>query len=197
MTGRVVDLHGDIAEILLTEEQISTRVAELGSRISADYQGRTLTLVSVLKGSLPFMADLMRAIDLPLRIDLMEVSSYGGATTESSGLIRILKDLSASIAGEDVLIVEDIIDTGLTLNYLIRYLRGKNPATLRICTLLDKPARRLVEIPVDYIGFQIPDQFVIGYGLDFGEVYRNLRYVGVLKPEVYGAAAEPGEAVEA
>ena len=197
MMGRVVDLHADIAEILLTEEQISTRVAELGSRISADYQGRTLTLVSVLKGSLPFMADLMRAIDLPLRIDLMEVSSYGGATTESSGLVRILKDLSASIAGEDVLIVEDIIDTGLTLNYLIRYLRGKNPATLRICTLLDKPARRLVEIPVDYIGFQIPDQFVIGYGLDYGEVYRNLRYVGVLKPEVYGAAAEPGEAVEA
>ena len=197
MTARVVDLHADIAEILLTEDQISTRVAELGARISADYQGRTLTLVSVLKGSLPFMADLMRAIDLPLRIDLMEVSSYGGATTESSGLVRILKDLSASIAGEDVLIVEDIIDTGLTLNYLIRYLRGKNPATLRICTLLDKPARRLVEIPVDYIGFQIPDQFVIGYGLDYGEVYRNLRYVGVLKPEVYGAAAEPGEAVEA
>src|SRR6185295_3957164 len=163
MTARAVDLHADIAEILLTEEQISTRVAELGSRISADYQGRTLTLVSVLKGSLPFMADLMRAIDLPLRIDLMEVSSYGGATTESSGLVRILKDLSASIAGEDVLIVEDIIDTGLTLNYLIRYLRGKNPATLRICTLLDKPARRLVEIPVDYTGFTIEDRFVVGY----------------------------------
>jgi len=139
----------------------------------------------------------MRAIDLPLRIDLMEVSSYGGASTESSGLVRILKDLSASIAGEDVLIVEDIIDTGLTLNYLIRYLRGKNPKTLRICTLLDKPARRLVEIPVDYIGFEIPDQFVIGYGLDYGEVYRNLRFVGVLKPDVYGAAGEPEEAVEA
>jgi hypoxanthine phosphoribosyltransferase len=197
MTSRAVDLHEDVAEVLLTEEQISARVAELGARISADYRGRTLTLVSVLKGSLPFMADLMRAIDLPLRIDLMEVSSYGGATTESSGLVRILKDLSASIAGEDVLIVEDIIDTGLTLNYLIRYLRGKNPATLRICTLLDKPARRLVEIPVDYIGFEIPDQFVIGYGLDYGEVYRNLRFVGVLKPEVYGAAMEPGEAVEA
>src|SRR3954471_15467391 len=195
MTGRAVDLHADIAEVLLTEEQISTRVAELGARITADYQGQRLTLVSVLKGSLPFMADLMRAIDLPLRIDLMEVSSYGGATTESSGLVRILKDLSASIAGEDVLIVEDIIDTGLTLNYLIRYLRGKNPATLRICTLLDKPARRLVEIPVDYIGFEIPDQFVIGYGLDYGEVYRNLRFVGVLKPEVYGAAPE-GEAPE-
>jgi hypoxanthine phosphoribosyltransferase len=197
MTDRTVDLHDDIAQILLTEDQISTRVAELGARITADYQGRPVTLVSVLKGSLPFMADLMRAIDLPLRIDLMEVSSYGGATTESSGLVRILKDLSASIAGEDVLIVEDIIDTGLTLNYLIRYLRGKNPKTLRICTLLDKPARRLVEIPVDYIGFEIPDQFVIGYGLDYGEVYRNLRFVGVLKPEVYGAAGQPEEAVEA
>ena len=197
MTARVVDLHADIAEVLLTEEQIATRVAELGARITADYGGGPLTLVSVLKGSLPFMADLMRAIDLPLRIDLMEVSSYGGSTTESSGLVRILKDLSASIAGEDVLIVEDIIDTGLTLNYLIRYLRGKNPKTLRICTLLDKPARRLVEIPVDYIGFEIPDQFVIGYGLDYGEVYRNLRFVGVLKSEVYGAAMEPEEAVEA
>ena len=139
----------------------------------------------MLKGSLPFMADLMRAIDIPVRIDLMEVSSYGGTATESSGLVRILKDLSASIADEDVLIVEDIIDTGLTLNYLIRYLRGKNPASLRICTLLDKPARRLVEIPVDYIGFEIPDRFVVGYGLDYGEYYRNLRDVGVLKPEVY------------
>ena len=119
----------------------------------------------------------------------MEVSSYGGTATESSGLVRILKDLSASIEGEDVLIVEDIIDTGLTLNYLIRYLRGKNPATLRICTLLDKPARRLVEIPVDYIGFTIPDQFVVGYGLDYGEVYRNLRFVGVLRPEVYARGA--------
>ncbi len=124
-----VDLHGDIGEILLTEDQIQAKVRELGARITADYAGRQLTLVSVLKGSLPFMADLMRAIDLPVRIDLMEVSSYGGTTTESSGLVRILKDLSASIADEDVLIVEDIIDTGLTLNYLIRYLRGKNPAT--------------------------------------------------------------------
>ena len=151
------DLHADIGEILLTEEEIRAKVIELGARISADYAGRDLTLVSVLKGSLPFMADLMRAIDIPVRIDLMEVSSYGGASTESSGLVRILKDLSASIADEDVLIVEDIIDTGLTLNYLIRYLRGKNPASLRICTLLDKPARRLVEIPVDYTGFTIPD----------------------------------------
>ena len=187
---RAPDLHADVGEILLTEEQIATRVAELGRRISEDYAGRPVTLVSVLKGSLPFMADLMRAIDLPLRIDLMEVSSYGGGATESSGLVRILKDLSATIEREDVLIVEDIIDTGLTLNYLVRYLRGKNPATLRICTLLDKPARRLVEIPVDYIGFTIPDQFVVGYGLDYGELYRNLRFVGVLRPEVYAGPVE-------
>lgn len=182
---RTADLQADIGEILLTEDQIAAKVAELGARIATDYAGRPLTLVSVLKGSLPFMADLMRHIPLPLRIDLMEVSSYGGATTESSGLVRIMKDLSASIVGEDVLLVEDIIDTGLTLNYLIRYLRGKNPASLRICTLLDKPARRLVDIPVDYIGFEIPDQFVVGYGLDYSERYRNLRFVGVLRPEVY------------
>ena len=189
MTERLADLHNDVAEILLDEATISAKVDELGKRISADYAGQRLTLVSVLKGSLPFMADLMRAIEIPVRIDLMEVSSYGGTATESSGLVRILKDLSASIADEHVLIVEDIIDTGLTLNYLIRYLRGKAPATLRICTLLDKPARRLVEIPVDYRGFTIPDQFVVGYGLDYGELYRNLKYVGVLKPEVYTEVA--------
>jgi hypoxanthine phosphoribosyltransferase len=183
------DLQSDVGEVLLTEAQIQARVGELGGQISLDYAGRQLTLVSVLKGSLPFMADLMRSISLPLRIDLMEVSSYGGATTESSGLVRILKDLSASIEGEEVLICEDIIDTGLTLNYLIRYLGGKKPASLRICTLLDKPARRLVEIPVDYTGFTIPDQFVVGYGLDYGELYRNLRFVGVLRPEVY---SDPG-----
>jgi len=131
------------------------------------------------------MADLMRQIDLPLRIDLMEVSSYGGTATESSGLVRILKDLSAPIDDRDVLLVEDIIDTGLTLNYLIRYLRGKNPRSIKVCSLLDKPARRLVEIPIDYVGFEIPDAFVVGYGLDFGEVYRNLRFVGVLRPEAY------------
>ena len=180
-----VDLVEDIGEVLLTEDQIQARVRELGAEISRDYAGRKLTLVSVLKGSLPFMADLMRVITVPVRIDLMEVSSYGGATTESSGLVRILKDLSTSIEGEDVLICEDIIDTGLTLNYLIRYLGGKRPASLRICTLLDKPARRLVEINVEYTGFTIPDQFVVGYGLDYNEHYRNLRFVGVLRPEVY------------
>jgi len=179
------DLVSDVAEVLLTEEQIEAKVAELGRQISADYADRELTLVSVLKGSLPFMADLMRSISLPLRIDLMEVSSYGGTSTESSGLVRILKDLSAPIDGRDVLLVEDIIDTGLTLNYLIRYLRGKNPRSIKVCSLLDKPARRLVEIPLDYVGFEIPDAFVVGYGLDFGEVYRNLRFVGVLRPEAY------------
>jgi hypoxanthine phosphoribosyltransferase len=180
-----IDLEADIGEILVTEDQIRAKVTELGARIGADYADRRLTLVSVLKGSLPFMADLMRAIPVPVRIDLMEVSSYGGSATESSGLVRILKDLSATIEGEEVLIVEDIIDTGLTLNYLVRYLRGKNPRSLRICTLLDKPARRLVDIPVDYVGFTIPDQFVVGYGLDYREYYRNLRFVGVLRPEVY------------
>jgi hypoxanthine phosphoribosyltransferase len=192
-----VDLQSDLAEVLVSEEQIQAKVRELGARISLDYAGRQLTLVSVLKGSLPFMADLMRSITVPVRIDLMEVSSYGGTSTESSGLVRILKDLSASIADEDVLLVEDIIDTGLTLNYLMRYLRGKSPASLRICTLLDKPARRLVEIPVDYTGFTIDDRFVVGYGLDFGEFYRNLRYVGVLRPEVYSTPpVEPGPAAE-
>ncbi len=182
------DLAADVAEVLITEEQIQAKVRELGERLSADYGAEELTLVSVLKGSLPFMADLMRAMKTAVRIDLMEVSSYGGATTETSGLVRIIKDLSSSIEGRDVVIVEDIIDTGLTLNYLLRYLRGKNPRSLRICALLDKPARRLVEIQIDYLGFTIPDQFVVGYGLDFAEFYRNLPFIGVLRPEVYEQA---------
>jgi hypoxanthine phosphoribosyltransferase len=187
--GTVVpDLTGDVAEVLITEDQIRDKVHELGARLSIDYADRQLTLVSVLKGSLPFMADLMRALTIPVTIDLMEVSSYGGATTETSGLVRILKDLSSSIEGKDVLIVEDIIDTGLTLNYLLRYLRGKNPRSLKICALLDKPARRLVEIDIAYRGFSIPDQFVVGYGLDYGEFYRNLPFIGVLRPEVYSAS---------
>ena len=183
--SRMPDLRADIGDVLITEEQIRAKVRELGALVSRDYEGRSVTLVSVLKGSLPFMADLMRAIEIPVQIDLMEVSSYGGATTESSGLVRILKDLSSTIAGKEVLIVEDIIDTGLTLNYLLRYLRGKGPNSLRICALLDKPARRLVEIPIDYTGFVIPDEFVVGYGLDFGEFYRNLPFIGVLRRELY------------
>ena len=185
--ARQPELVADVAEVLITEEQIRNKVADLGAALSADYAGKAVTLVSVLKGSLPFMADLMRQITVPVTIDLMEVSSYGGPSTETSGLVRILKDLSASIEGKDVVIVEDIIDTGLTLNYLVRYLRGKNPRSLRICALLDKPARRLVDITIDYRGFTIPDRFVVGYGLDYAEFYRNLPFIGVLKPEVYSA----------
>src|SRR4029453_13413622 len=189
---RLIDLAADVGEVLLTEDAIQSKIAELGARISADYADRRLTLVSVLKGSLPFMAALMRSLTIPVRIDLMEVSSYGGTATESSGLVRILKDLSASIEGEEVLIVEDIIDTGPTLNYLPRSPRANTPPPPRVCPPLDKPARRLVDIQVDYLGFTIPDQFVVGYGLDYGELYRNLRYVGVLKPEVYTEVAVGG-----
>jgi hypoxanthine phosphoribosyltransferase len=184
-------IHADVEEILLTEEQIQARVAELGAQLAEDYAGRDPVLISVLKGSIVFLADLVRGMDIPLSIDIMEVSSYGAAT-ESSGQVRILKDLSNPIEGRHVIVVEDIIDTGLTLNYLLRYLREKAPASLRICCLLDKPARRLTEIPIDYVGFTIPDRFVIGYGLDFGERYRNLPYVGVLRPSVYGLDSPEG-----
>ena len=178
--------HDDIAEILIDEAAIKTRVEELGAEIGAAYTGSdSIVLISVLKGALVFVADLMRAIPRNVSIDVMEVSSYGGGNTESSGTVRILKDLSGTIEGRDVLIVEDIIDTGITLNYLTNYLAGKNPRSVKIVTLLSKPARRVVEIPVEWMGFEIPDKFVVGYGLDFGEQYRNLPYVGVLKPSMY------------
>jgi hypoxanthine phosphoribosyltransferase len=180
-------IDADVEEVLLSGEQVQARVAELGAQLAADYAGRDPVLVSVLKGSIIFLADLVRAMPVPLAIDLMEVSSYG-ASTESSGQVRILKDLSTSIEGREVIVVEDIIDTGLTLNYLLRYLHDKGPASIRICCLLDKPARRLAPIEIDYRGFTIPDRFVIGYGLDYGERYRNLPYIGVLRPSVYGAA---------
>jgi hypoxanthine phosphoribosyltransferase len=180
-------IHDDVEEILLTDAQIRARIAELGAQLSRDYDGRAPVLVSVLKGSIIFLADLVRAMEIPLSIDLMEVSSYG-ASTETSGQVRILKDLSRPIEGRHVVVVEDIIDTGLTLNYLLRYLRDKGPASLGICCLLDKPARRLAPIEIDYRGFTIPDRFVIGYGLDYDERYRNLPYIGVLRPSVYGAA---------
>ena len=183
--------HDDIDEILLSEEQIAARVRELGAAIDAAYPaGEPLVLVSVLKGAMVFVSDLMRAIPRNVEIDLMEVSSYGGGNTESSGTVRILKDLSGSIEGRHVVIVEDIIDTGLTLSYLSGYLAGRNPASVKIVTLLDKPARRVVDIPVAWTGFEIPDRFVVGYGLDYGEHYRNLRYVGVLKRERYAAVLD-------
>ena len=179
-------IDADVEEVLLSGEAVQARVAELGAELALDYASRDPVLVSVLKGSIIFLADLVRAMPIPLSIDLMEVSSYG-ASTESSGQVRILKDLSTSISGREVIVVEDIIDTGLTLNYLLRYLHDKGPASIRICCLLDKPARRLAEIEIDYRGFTIPDRFVIGYGLDYGERYRNLPYIGVLRPSVYGA----------
>ncbi len=185
-----MSLHDDVEEVLIDAATIDARVAELGAQLTADYAGRDPVLISVLKGSLVFLADLMRAMDLPSSIDLMEVSSYAG--TETSGQVRILKDLSKPIEGRDVIVVEDIIDTGLTLNYLLRYLAERHPASISIICLLDKPARRLAEIPIDYRGFTIPDRFVIGYGLDYEERYRNLPYIGVLRPSVYGGAPPEG-----
>jgi hypoxanthine phosphoribosyltransferase len=169
-------MHDDVEDILLTEEQIRQRVAELGQQLAADYVGRFPVLVSVLKGSIIFLADLVRSMPVPLSVDLMELSSYG-ASTESSGQVRILKDLSGPISGRDIVVVEDIIVTGLTLNYLLHYLRDRNPSSITVCCLLDKPARRLAEIQIDYRGFTIPDRFVIGYGLDYDERYRNLPYI--------------------
>ena len=186
-----MSLHDDVEEILLDSETVANRVAELGAQIAADYEGRDPVLVSVLKGSLVFLADLMRAMDLPTAIDLMELSSYGSGT-ESTGQVRILKDLSKPIQGRHVIVVEDIIDTGLTLNYLLGYLADREPASMKIVCLLDKPARRLADIDIDYVGFTIPDRFVIGYGLDYDERYRNLPYVGVLKPSVYSGAPPEG-----
>ncbi len=177
----------DIAEVLVSEGAIAAKVRELGARITSDYRGKNVVLVSILKGALPFLADLMRQVELPLALDFLEVSSYG-ASTESSGVVRILKDLANPIEGRDVLVVEDILDTGNTLAFVVDHLRSQHPASVRLCTLLDKPARRLVPIEIDYRGFEIPDEFVVGYGLDYAERYRNLPFIGVLKPEVYRSA---------
>jgi hypoxanthine phosphoribosyltransferase len=180
------DMHNDIAAVLVNEATIAARVHELGAAISREYAGKDLLLISVLKGSVVFMADLVRAITVPHEIDFMATSSYGSGTS-STGVVRILKDLSISIEGRNVVVVEDIIDSGHTLNYLLRLLRDRNPATLRVMTLLDKPDRREVDIPVDWVGFSIPNEFVVGYGLDYNEIYRNLPYIGVLSPSVYSA----------
>ena len=175
----------DVEKILFTEEELQKRVAELGAQITADYAGKNPVLASVLRGSYIFMADLTRQIKLPLTVDFMAVSSYGSGTT-SSGQVEIRKDLSDSIEGRDLLIVEDILDSGNTLYYLQRILNARHPASIKICTLLDKPERRAKPIEADYKGFTIPDAFVVGYGLDYNEKYRNLPYIGILKPEVYG-----------
>ena len=183
-------LKEDMAEILITEEELRARVAELGKAISVDYQGKDLLAVCILRGAIIFLSDLTRQITIPHEIDFMAVSSYGGGRTESSGVVRILMDLVTNIGGRDVLIVEDIVDTGLTLTYIIDNLKTRRPASLRTCSLLNKQARRVVDVSVDYIGFDIPDKFVVGYGLDYGEKYRNLPFVGVLKPELYIGSAK-------
>ncbi|MEO7196971.1 MAG: hypoxanthine phosphoribosyltransferase [Solirubrobacterales bacterium] len=180
-----------IGETLIDGERLHRRVAELGAEIDADYQGRDLVLVGVLKGALIFMADLMRALSVPCEIDLMAVSSYGSSTA-SSGVVRILKDLDTSIEGRDVIIVEDIIDSGLTLQYLMRNLRARDPASVEVCSLLTKPERRRVDLPIRYVGFEIPNCFAIGYGLDHAQRYRNLDYVAVLEQSVTSHEPGPG-----
>jgi hypoxanthine phosphoribosyltransferase len=177
------ELEQAVTETLIDRERLQRRVAELGEEISADYAGRDLLLVGVLKGAVFFMADLMRHLAIPCEIDFMAISSYGDST-DSSGVVRILKDLDINIEGRDVLVVEDIIDSGLTLSYLMRNLEAREPASLEICALLTKPERREIDVPVRYVGFEIPNRFVIGYGLDFAERYRNLPYVGVLDPKL-------------
>ena len=178
-------MHQDVERILFTQEELARRVGELGEQITADYAGKEVAVASVLRGSYIFMADLTRAIQLPITVDFMAVSSYGSGTV-SSGQVEIKKDLSDSIEGKDLIIVEDILDSGNTLYYLMDVLRARKPASIRICTLLDKPERRSKPITADYVGFSIPDAFVVGYAPDYDEKYRHLPYIGILKPSVYG-----------
>ena len=178
------NMRDDIKEVYFTEEQLHEKVAELGARITEDYRDKNPLIVSVLKGSYVFMADLTRAIDTPCNVDFMVVSSYGKGT-KTSGEVQIIKDIAQPIDGRDLLIVEDILDTGITLSKLVPVLKMRNPNSVRICTILSKPSRRMADIEPDYCGFEVPDEFVVGYGLDYDEKYRNLPYVGVLKPEVY------------
>jgi hypoxanthine phosphoribosyltransferase len=172
--------YGSIGETLVSAEDLQHRVTVLAAEIDRDYDGRDLVLIGVLKGAVMFMADLMRHLEIPCEVDFMAVSSYGSAT-DSSGVVRILKDLDASIAGRDVLLVEDIVDSGLTLHYLLKSLRAREPRSLEVCALLTKPERRRVDLPIRYVGFEIPNRFAIGYGLDHAQRYRNLRYVAALE----------------
>ncbi len=178
------NMKEDVLRVLLSEDEIREKVRELGGKITADYKNSNLMLVTVLKGAVVFLADLMRQIDVPAEIDFMVVSSYGSGV-KSSGVVKIVKDLDVPLAGKDILIVEDILDSGLTLSYIKELLERRGPRSIRIATLLDKPSRRKVDLQADYIGFSVPDEFVIGYGLDYDEKYRNLPYIGILKPEVY------------
>ena len=177
-------MKNDILKVLVTESELNQKVNEIGAAISRDYEGKNLLLVSILKGSVTFMADLMRAITIPLKIDFMAVSSYGNGV-KTSGVVKIIKDLDIDLSGYDVLIVEDILDSGMTLKYITEILKARGTRSMKIATLLDKPSRRKADVKADYFGFDIPDEFVVGYGLDYDEKYRNLSYIGVLKPEVY------------
>ncbi|MBQ6713887.1 MAG: hypoxanthine phosphoribosyltransferase [Selenomonadales bacterium] len=177
-------MHNDIQEVLLTEEMLKDKVAELGAQITRDYADKEIFAIGILRGAVVFMADLIRAIERPVQIDFMAVSSYG-MQADSSGIVRILKDLDSSITGKHVLIIEDIIDSGQTLSYLIKNLNERKPASIQLCTLMNKPERRKVDLPVKYVGFEIPNEFVVGYGLDYAEKYRNLPYLGILKRSVY------------
>ena len=179
-----MSMHDDIKTVLVSEEELKAKVAELGAQISKDYEGKNLVLVSILKGSVVFMADLMRAVSIPCSIDFMVVSSYGGSNTVTSGLVKIIKDLDGDLSGKDVLIVEDIIDSGRTLAYLIEILKQRGPKSIHLCTLLDKPERRVKkQVKVDYTCFTIPDEFVVGYGLDYAQKYRNLPFIGVVEQQ--------------
>jgi len=180
----MTSVHADVGEVLIDGETLRSRIVELGAEISADYEGRDLLLVGVLKGAIFFISDLMRELTVPCEVDFMAISSYGAAT-DSSGVVRILKDLDANIAGRDVLVVEDIIDSGLTLSWLLRNLRSRNPASVEVFALLRKPDAIQVDVPLRYLGFDIPNEFVVGYGLDYAERYRNLPFVGTLRPEIY------------
>jgi hypoxanthine phosphoribosyltransferase len=182
-TGGTIVIN-DVESVLLSEEQLAARILEVGAEITADYAGKEILMIGVLRGAVVFMADLARAIKVPVAIDFMAVSSYGTGTS-SSGVVRILKDLDEDVEGKHVLVVEDIIDSGLTLNYLVDNLKSRQPASIKICTLLNKPDRRKVDVDIAYNGFTIPDHFVIGYGLDYAEKYRNLPFIGILKPEIY------------
>lgn len=178
------DMKNDIKNVILSQEELSEIVSSLGKRISEDYNGKNLMLVSILKGSILFMADLMREIDIPCTIDFMAVSSYGSGT-KTSGVVKIIKDLDSSIEGKDLLIVEDILDSGRTLSYIKEILMARGPKSIKICTLFDKPERREADIFADYIGSKVPNEFIVGYGLDYDEYYRNLPYIGALKESVY------------
>ena len=184
------NMQKDIEKLLISEEQLRARIADLGKMITTDYQGKNLLLLGTLKGAVPFIADLARAINLPLELDYMAVASYGDSS-QSSGIVRIVKDLEGPIDNKHILIVEDIIDSGLTLHYLVDLLQRRNPLSLRICSLLNKERERVREISVDYQGFTIPDKFVVGYGLDYAQRYRNLPYIGILKPSVYQRENKP------